>query len=104
MSARSHDAGALADFAAGSQLEFEAFGERVLLCSTPAGIFAVQAMCSHALKPLCGGKVRGGRLLCPHHGAAFELRDGSALSAPARRPLKTYPVRIEDGRVLVDFA
>lgn len=40
---------------------------------------------------------------CPLHGWEFDLADGTP-SFPAKRGLKTYPVRVEDGLVKIDLA
>ena len=76
-------------------------GVEVLLCHTAEGIFAVQNLCSHAAERLCNGKLKGHRLICPLHGAAFDVRDGAALSRPARLPLVTYDVVVEGDSILL---
>jgi nitrite reductase/ring-hydroxylating ferredoxin subunit len=47
------------------------------------------------------GRLRGCRLICPLHGASFDVRDGSVLGAPAVSPLKAHGLRIVDGRIEV---
>ena len=44
------------------------------------------------------------RLMCPLHGATFDIRDGSCTGAPASRPIRSFPVRIEDDWIEVDLA
>ncbi len=61
--------------------------------------FAVANQCSHALAKLEDGKLRAYRLICPLHGAAFDIRDGTAKGKPATRPIRTYPVRVIDERI-----
>jgi 3-phenylpropionate/trans-cinnamate dioxygenase ferredoxin subunit len=41
---------------------------------------------------------------CPKHNATFDYRTGQAKRAPACVNLRTYPVRVENGRVLVGVA
>jgi nitrite reductase/ring-hydroxylating ferredoxin subunit len=65
--------------------------------------FAVENMCSHALATFDDGRMRGYRLMCPLHGATFDIRDGSVTGAPATRPIKAYALRIVDGMVEVDI-
>ena len=91
----------LAEIPRGQTLCVSVSGREVLLCHTAEGVFAVDNLCSHAAERLSGGRLKGCRILCPLHGAAFDVRDGEALSKPARRPLATYPVRLEDTDILV---
>jgi 3-phenylpropionate/trans-cinnamate dioxygenase ferredoxin subunit len=72
----------------------EAHGEEVLICHTNDGFFAVDNLCSHAAEKLQGGRLKGHRLFCPLHGASFDIRTGEALTRPARKPLRSYPVLI----------
>src|SRR5437764_1474354 len=70
-------------------------GERELLvCHTKEGLFAVDNVCSHAYARLCEGRLRGTRLICPLHGASFDVRDGRVLGPPAELPLPTHAVRL----------
>ena len=56
---------------------------------------------SHILPGLCG-RLRGHSISCPLHGARFDVRTGACLAAPARRPIQSFPVTIEGGKVCVD--
>ena len=84
------------DVARGKTLSVEVDGREILLCHTAEGIFAVDNLCTHAAARLCEGKLKGHRILCPLHGAAFDVRDGSVLTRPASVSLITYPVRIDE--------
>ena len=79
----------------------EVSGREILICHISEGFFAVDNICSHAAEKLNNGKLKGNRILCPLHGAAFDVRDGSALTRPATLPLRTYPLRIEGGQILI---
>jgi 3-phenylpropionate/trans-cinnamate dioxygenase ferredoxin subunit len=89
------------DIPRGKTLRVVADGREILLCHTAEGFYAVDNLCTHAAERLCGGKLKGYRILCPLHGAAFDVRDGSALSRPATVPLRTYPVRVAGEKVLL---
>ena len=67
-------------------------------------LFAIEDRCSHDDGPLCEGLWDEGdcRVVCPRHGATFDLRTGNALTLPAYLPVRTFPVRVVDGVVLVD--
>ena len=53
------------------------------------------------LRDLTGGCVEEGRVMCPRHGAWFDIRTGEALTPPAYEPVATFPVRIHDGTVQI---
>lgn len=79
-------------------------GREILLCRTAAGLFAVDNLCTHAAARLCEGRLRGNSIICPLHGAAFDVRDGTALTRPARDRLRVYPLRVDGEDVLLEIA
>ncbi|MFN3591411.1 MAG: Rieske (2Fe-2S) protein [Thermaurantiacus sp.] len=73
---------------------------KVLVARAQDGQYhAVAPICSHALLSLEGGRVRGGAIVCPHHGARFCLKTGRALGPPAMAGIAAYPTRIVGSRV-----
>ncbi len=74
----------------------------VVICRFRDEFFAVENLCSHALATFDDGRMRGYRLMCPLHGATFDIRDGSVTGAPATRPIQSYPLRVVDGVIEVD--
>jgi nitrite reductase/ring-hydroxylating ferredoxin subunit len=74
-------------------------GREVVICRTREGVFALDNICTHAQARLSEGRLRRERLVCPLHGAAFDIHDGRVLAPPAEAPLTTYPVRLHDGVV-----
>src|SRR5271170_2790365 len=85
---------ALRDLAEGKMLACAIGGREIVVCRTKEGIYALDNICTHAYARLNEGRLRGTRLICPLHGASFDVRDGRVLGAPATRPLATHPVRI----------
>lgn len=77
-------------------------GVEILICHTREGFFAVNNYCTHAEERLSEGKLKGNKILCPLHGAAFDVRDGAALSKPATIPLCAYPLRIDGDDIFID--
>lgn len=67
-------------------------------------LYALEDRCSHDDGPLCEGDWDADtcRVICPRHGANFDLRTGRALTLPAYEPVATYPVTVEDGVVYVE--
>ncbi|HEY7691376.1 MAG TPA: non-heme iron oxygenase ferredoxin subunit [Gaiellaceae bacterium] len=66
--------------------------------------FAIEDRCSHDDGPLCEGEFdpETGVVICPRHGANFDIRSGEALTLPAFEPVEVYPVRVVDGVVRVE--
>ncbi len=96
-----HRVAVLSEVPRGATLCVNLDGREILLCHTAEGLFAVDNLCSHAEARLCDGRLKGHRLFCPLHGAAFDVRDGSALARPATLPIPTYAVRLEGEDVLL---
>jgi len=67
-------------------------------------LHAIEDRCTHDDGPLCLGvwDPEECTIACPRHGANFDLISGRALSLPAYLPARTFPVRIEDGVVLIE--
>ena len=63
--------------------------------------FAIEDVCTHDFGILTGGCVEGGRIMCPRHGAWFDIRTGEALTPPAYEPVATFPVRVHEGMIQV---
>ena len=76
-------------------------GRQVVVIRTGGEYFAMEDKCSHQDFPLSDGEVENGTIECIFHGARFDIRTGKALSLPAIKPVKTYPVEIRDGEVYV---
>jgi nitrite reductase/ring-hydroxylating ferredoxin subunit len=62
---------------------------------------ATQDTCTHAEASLSEGDLDGATVVCPLHGAEFDVRTGAALCFPATQALRTYPVKVEDQQVKV---
>ena len=67
---------------------------------------ALEDRCSHDDGPLVEGDWEPDRgvVICPRHGATFEICTGKALTLPAYLPVDTFPVRVEGGMVVVDVS
>ena len=93
----------VSDLAPGQTRSVDCGDRRVLLCNVDGVFYAVADRCSHAAVPLDAGRLTGCILECPFHGAQFDVRDGSAVALPARRPIASYPVVETDGTVRISF-
>ncbi|MFV3130440.1 Rieske (2Fe-2S) protein [Niveispirillum sp. KHB5.9] len=96
------DVCALSDLVDGDKRLVHAGGEDILLCRTGVDIRAVRNMCTHAASGLEEGRLRGGVLVCPLHGARFDLNEGGrCLGGAGYRPLMMFETKVEGGRVWV---
>jgi 3-phenylpropionate/trans-cinnamate dioxygenase ferredoxin subunit len=79
-------------------------GDRELALSNVDGtLHAIDNVCTHDGGPLGEGRLRGNRVICPRHGAAFDARTGKVLTLPAVRSVRSYPVSVDGDEVLVDI-
>ena len=74
----------------------------ILLLYTGEEVFALEDVCTHDDGPLHEGEVECGAIVCPRHGARFDLRTGRQ-TLPAPRPVKVFPARLEGDTVLLDL-
>lgn len=95
------DVAAAEDIAAGTFATFELAETAVVVCNVKGEFYAVENRCSHALATFDEGRLRGFRLMCPRHGASFDVRDGCVKGAPATQSIGSYPCRVVDGRIQV---
>jgi len=69
--------------------------------STKDEYFATDGMCTHEHVHLADGLLMGYIIECPKHNGRFDCRTGQAKGAPVSVNLRTYPVKVEGGRVLI---
>ncbi|WP_101758059.1 non-heme iron oxygenase ferredoxin subunit [Oceanicoccus sp. KOV_DT_Chl] len=91
------------DIPLGKTLCVNVNGKEILLCHSNEGFYAVDNLCSHAEAKLSEGKLKGCRILCPLHGAAFDIRDGQALSKPASKSIKSYPLQVLEDQIQIQL-
>ncbi len=86
----------------GSKL-VEANYVRVALFNLAGTIYAIEDVCTHDGGPLVEGTVVNGcEVVCPRHGARFDIRTGAALSFPAFEATNSYAVQIDGNDVLIE--
>lgn len=76
-------------------------GKRILICNVAGEFYAVDDMCTHEDASLYLGCLHGERVHCSLHGGEFNVKTGAAVTEPAEIPLQTYPVSLENGRIMV---
>jgi len=74
----------------------------ILLTQSADGTYlAVEDVCSHDGQPLTDGAIENGEIVCPRHGARFDLKTGDARCMPATAAIATFEVKVEDGNLLL---
>ena len=98
------EVGPLEELPPGEMKLVEAGLVRVGVYNCGGELYAIEDRCSHDDGPVCLGvwDEEACTVICPRHGAQFDLETGKALSLPAYLPVRTFPVRVEDGTVKVD--
>ena len=79
-------------------------GREIAVFRIGDAIYATDNLCTHGHARLCDGFVEGDEIECPLHQGRFDLRTGQATCAPATEAIRTYPVRIDSGRVYLSLA
>ena len=91
------------DVPVGTNRAFEINGVAVLIARTSHGIFAIENRCSHALQALEGGKMKAVHIFCPLHGVRFDMRDGCPSGSLTDKAIRTWPVSVVDGVIMLGF-
>ncbi len=81
-------------------VEFD--GKRLALCNVDGEFHLIDDVCTHDGGSLDQGELIGAEIECPRHGARFDVRTGRVRRLPAIIPVKTYPVQVRDGAVMVE--
>ncbi len=89
--------------AAGVPLAVYPKGLSLLLVRLDDGIHAIANRCAHMACPLEAGRLDGATISCSCHDWCFDVRTGAFVTAP-EIAIATYPVRVDEGGVLVDIA
>lgn len=85
-------------------LGFEHNSSKYAVYRTSSGYYATDGKCTHAGAVLADGLVTGEIIECPGHQGKFHIPTGKAKSAPCTVDLKTYPVKVEEGKVFIGLA
>lgn len=85
----------------GEKMLIEVDGHFIALINVDGNYYAIDDVCTHDGGPLAEGDLEGHQIICPRHGARFDVRTGEALSMPAFEPVPTYEVKVEGKDILI---
>jgi 3-phenylpropionate/trans-cinnamate dioxygenase ferredoxin subunit len=83
---------------------FEVEDRFIILFHMDGEFHALDDRCTHDGGPLGEGILEGFKIICPRHGAQFDIRTGLALTMPATRSTAYHPVTVEGDEVFVQLA
>lgn len=85
----------------GERLFVEIEGLPIVIFNIAGQFFAIGDVCSHDNGPLGDGMIDGNLVVCPRHGAEFDIRTGKAVTLPAVVDIPAYPIRVVDGKIKI---
>lgn len=100
-----HDVGAVTDFPLGEGRRVRLGKHDVAVFHLDDGFFACKNLCPHQGDPLHHGRLEGCAVICLGHDWKFDLRTGDCVAGggvAVQSRVRTYPVRIVDGRVQLE--
>jgi nitrite reductase (NADH) small subunit len=119
MTSKEHDLGAAEQFAEGRPYRIELGPRAIVLVRKGEEFYALRDICPHKGAALSAGCVRGtplacqpwaevpyGRdgeiIVCPWHGWEFDLKTGRTLAATETARVRSFPVTVREGRVVLN--
>ncbi len=85
----------------GGRLFVDVGDKPIVIFNIAEKLFAIGDVCTHDDGPLGDGVVEGNNIVCPRHGAEFDLRNGKAMQMPAVIDIPAYPVQVREGKIFV---
>ena len=78
-------------------------GRDIAIYTVGDEVYATDNLCTHGNARLCDGFLDGHEIECPLHQGKFDVRTGQPACEPVTEVLRRYPVRVEGGRVFLQF-
>jgi 3-phenylpropionate/trans-cinnamate dioxygenase ferredoxin subunit len=72
---------------------------QIIVFNLAGMLYAIGDICSHDGNVLDDAPVEDMEIICPRHGAHFDVRNGKAVALPAVIDIPAYPVRIHEGKI-----
>jgi 3-phenylpropionate/trans-cinnamate dioxygenase ferredoxin subunit len=95
--------GKTTDIKPGELMVFDVDGVRIAVANADGRFFAIDDTCTHEQCSLAAdGTLEGTVVTCGCHGAQFDVTSGAVLAPPAPEPVKSYPLRVDQGELVVE--
>jgi 3-phenylpropionate/trans-cinnamate dioxygenase ferredoxin subunit len=92
------------DLPPGERMTIEVGRHWIVIFNVNDSFYAIEDCCTHEEYPLSEGMLDGHAIECAKHGAQFDIRSGEVLAPPAFVPVRTYPVRVQDGNIEISVS
>src|SRR5215510_2287394 len=89
------------DLAPGQGKLVEVNDKRIALFNVGGHYYALDDTCPHRGAPLSEGELEGTTVVCPWHGAIFDLGTGNILRPPAAAGVTTYDVHLDGDEIVI---
>ena len=90
----------ISDLTSGEKMLVEYEDDEVGLFNIDGEFYAISDVCTHDDGPLVEGNLDGEWIICPRHGARFNVKTGQQ-TMPAFAPVPLYEVKIEGDDILI---
>ncbi len=91
----------VAELPPGGRRVLDLGGMQVAVFNLDGDYLAIEDICTHDGGELASGTLEGEEIVCPRHGARFNLRSGLVTAPPAYEPLAVFETRVAAGWVEV---
>jgi nitrite reductase/ring-hydroxylating ferredoxin subunit len=81
----------------------EVDGNEIALFNCDGSYYGIDNQCTHVGGPLCEGDLDGDSVICPWHGAEFDVKTGKVLGPPAEESVKSYRVQVDGDSIKIEI-
>ncbi len=85
----------------GDVIGIKVAGKDIAIYDVEGEVFATDNLCTHGAARMSDGFLEGREIECPLHQGRFDVCTGKAMCAPLTDNIRTYPVKIENLRVML---
>jgi nitrite reductase/ring-hydroxylating ferredoxin subunit len=93
---------ATSEVAPGTALKVEIGDLALAVFNVDGEFFVTDDLCTHGPGSLSEGYIEGDIVECNFHNGQFNIRTGAVVSPPCMVPIRTYPARVEGGKVVIE--
>ncbi len=89
------------DFSPGESRVVDADDVMIAVFNLDGEYYAIEDVCTHDGGELASGAIEGEEIVCPRHGARFNIKTGEVTAPPAYEAVAIFPVRVHDDIIQV---